>query len=79
MTDPAPEGTAPASLEVFVNGAPRPVTVGSTALDLVTDLGMAGRPMAVEINEAVVPRAALGACILRDGDRLEIVTLVGGG
>jgi thiamine biosynthesis protein ThiS len=33
----------------------------------------------VEVNEQVVPRRSLPACKLSEGDRIEIVTLVGGG
>ena len=35
--------------------------------------------VAVELNLEVVPRAQHGDTVLRDGDRLEVVTLVGGG
>ncbi len=66
-------------ISVTINGEPRPVAAGSTALDLVESLGLAGRPLAVEVNEAVVPRARLGEQPLVAGDRVEIVTLVGGG
>jgi sulfur carrier protein len=62
-----------------VNGDPLSVAIGTTALDVVESLGLAGRPIAVEVNEAVVPRARLAGCMLKAGDRLEIVTLVGGG
>jgi sulfur carrier protein len=46
---------------------------------LVEALGFAGRPLAVEVNEEVVPRVRLADCRLQAGDRLELVTLVGGG
>lgn len=68
-----------AVVSVTINGEPRPVAAGSTALDLVESLGLAGRPLAVEVNESVVPRARLGERTLVAGDRVEIVTLVGGG
>ena len=67
------------TIEVVVNGEPHRVAVGATAHDVVAALGFAGRPLAVEVNEAVVPRASLAGCMLAAGDRLEIVTLVGGG
>ena len=35
--------------------------------------------IAVEINELIVPKADYDSCVLRDGDTVEIVTLVGGG
>jgi sulfur carrier protein len=66
-------------ITVIVNGQSRDVPEGSTAADLVTALGFAGRPLAVEVNEAVVPRPQLADCRLKSGDRLELVTLVGGG
>jgi sulfur carrier protein len=69
----------PLEITVVVNGESRAVPAGSTAGDLVAALGFAGRPLAVEINEEVVPRARLADCRLAAGDRLELVTLVGGG
>lgn len=73
-----PDGAAE-TIVVTVNGEPHRVARGSTAHDVVAALGFAGRPLAVEVNEAVVPRARLAGCMLAAGDRVEIVTLVGGG
>ena len=69
----------PLEITVIVNGESRAVPTGSTASDLVEALGLAGRPLAVEVNEEVVPRVRLADCRLQPGDRLELVTLVGGG
>ena len=69
----------PLEITVIVNGESRAVPMDSTAGDLVEALGLAGRPLAVEVNEEVVPRARLADCRLQPGDRLELVTLVGGG
>ena len=69
----------PLEITVIVNGEPRAVPAGSTAGDLVAALGFVGRPLAVEVNDDVVPRARLSDCRLAAGDRLELVTLVGGG
>jgi len=74
-----PAAMPTASLGIVVNGEPHAAAAGSTLLDVLTALGMAGRPLAVELNEQVVPRARLGGCMLKAGDRLEIVSLVGGG
>lgn len=67
------------AIEILVNGEPYPAAPGASAFDVVAALGLAGRPLAVEVNEEVVPRARLAACMLKAGDRVEIVTLVGGG
>ena len=64
---------------IILNGEPRECAGGATALALVRDLGLEGRPVAVEVNGEVVPRSRLESCMLAEGDRLEVVTLVGGG
>jgi len=71
--------TASAGLTITVNGDSLSVAAGTTALEVVESLGLAGRPIAVEVNEVVVPRARLAGWRLEEGARLEIVTLVGGG
>jgi sulfur carrier protein len=67
------------AIVVMVNGVEQPLPGGSSAQDLVVALGLDGRPVAVELNEQVVPRAELADRVLQHDDRLEIVTLVGGG
>lgn len=74
-SSPPPDAT----MRLSVNGEVRDVAVGSTAHDLIVAAGLAGRPLAVEVNERIVPRRDLAACMLHPGDRIEIVTLVGGG
>lgn len=66
-------------VRVFVNGERRDVPEGATVEALVRALGLAGRPVAVERNLEIVPRSAHGATALAEGDRIEIVTMVGGG
>ncbi len=64
--------------EVHVNGELRSVRPGTTVADVVAELDLADR-VAVERNRQVVPRAEHGSTELSPGDRLEVVTLVGGG
>ncbi|MEO0478666.1 MAG: sulfur carrier protein ThiS [Planctomycetota bacterium] len=66
-------------IAIRVNGEERSVEPGTTVLDLVTLLGLEGRPVAVERNQAVLRRAQHAEVVLQDGDVLEVVTLVGGG
>jgi sulfur carrier protein len=42
-------------------------------------LRLGGKPVAVEVNLELVPRQNHAQHLLAEGDRLEIVTLVGGG
>jgi sulfur carrier protein len=78
-TSPGDSSGAAAGCLLTVNGEPRQFAACATALAVVQALGLEGRPVAVEVNERVVPRAELDRCMLSDGDRLEVVTLVGGG
>ena len=67
------------SVEIVCNGRPRTVADGTTVAALVAELGLEPRHVAVEVNLELVPRAQHAARQLVAGDRLEIVTLVGGG
>jgi sulfur carrier protein len=78
-TSPGDSAGGPAGCRLTINGEAREFAAGTTALAVVQALGLEGRPVAVEVNERVVPRAELERCMLSDGDRLEVVTLVGGG
>lgn len=67
------------SMIIFVNGQETQVSNGHTAYDLLLDLGFEKRPVAVEVNKEVIPRALLSGRLLREHDQIEVVTLVGGG
>ena len=66
-------------MEIVVNDQPLQAADGVTVAGLLAQLGLAGRPVAVEVNLELVPRGRQEQHRLAAGDRLEIVTLVGGG
>jgi sulfur carrier protein len=66
-------------MQIKVNGSSREVPDGSTIADLLRQLEVSQPHVAVEVNLEVVPRAEHARTELREGDRLEVVTLVGGG
>jgi sulfur carrier protein len=72
----ASEATA---LTLFVNGTQRALPHGATVADLVQSLGLRAELVAVEVNRALVPRRRHAEHVLEGGDRVELVTLVGGG
>lgn len=67
------------NVNVIVNGASREIAEGTTIAMLLAELGVPERHVAVEVNLELVPRARHAAHELREADRLEVVTLVGGG
>jgi len=62
-----------------MNGEPRVIEPGTTLAQLIGDLNMQPKYLAVERNFELVPRGRHAECVLEEGDALEIVTLVGGG
>ena len=72
-------GAVSSSIHVVINGKPRTVAGGTTVLVLLGELGLGDKRVAVERNLEVVPRALHATTPLTDGDRLEVVTFVGGG
>jgi len=66
-------------MNIQVNGEGREIAAGSTVANLLGELGLTQPHVAVEVNLEVVPRAEHRETVLNDGDRVEVVTLVGGG
>lgn len=66
-------------MEVTVNGAPEVHPDGLTVRELLQAHRLAESPCAVEVNRELVPKRRHTERRLADGDRVEIVTLVGGG
>jgi sulfur carrier protein len=66
-------------IQVEVNGALKQLEQPLAVSELILQMALAGRKIAVERNGEIVPRSAHGATLVRDGDRLEIVVAVGGG
>ena len=66
-------------MQVSVNGSERALPAAVTVAQLLVDMGLAGKRVAVECNGSIVPRSAHATHTLADGDRLEVVVAVGGG
>ncbi|GAB4061671.1 sulfur carrier protein ThiS [Uliginosibacterium sediminicola] len=65
--------------QLTVNGETRQLPEGSTVLQLLEQLQLVGKRLAVERNGDIVPRSAHATTLLLEGDALEIVVAVGGG
>ncbi len=64
---------------VYVNGEAREVAEGTTLGDLLRLIDAPSAGIAVEVNRTLVRRADHPAHGLGEGDRVEVVGLVGGG
>lgn len=66
-------------MTIFVNGVAHDIDQPLTIHDLLTELGLQSKRLAVEINGEIAFRDRLDSTLLREGDRVEIVHAIGGG
>ena len=66
-------------MHLLINGQQRQTPALATLAELSEWLGLPGLGSAIELNGEVIPKGRYPQSPLRDGDRLEIVRLVGGG
>ncbi|OZB74205.1 MAG: thiamine biosynthesis protein ThiS [Halothiobacillus sp. 14-55-98] len=66
-------------MTVFVNGVAHGIDQPLTVHDLLMELGLESRRLAVEINGEIVFRDRRDSTLLSEGDRVEIVHAIGGG
>ncbi len=66
-------------MEILVNGVSRQVRDNFSIADLIEDMALAGKRIAVEVNLSIVPRSQHATHPLQPGDRVEIVHAIGGG
>lgn len=67
-------------ITLTINGTPRCFQADTfTVSQLVADMGLEGKRIAIERNGEIVPRTAYAKTRLAPGDKLEIVGAVGGG
>jgi sulfur carrier protein len=66
-------------IQICVNGSTKAYERPLAVAELLRDMELAGKKVAVERNGEIVPRGAHASTLLSNGDRLEIVAAVGGG
>ncbi|MEM7166467.1 MAG: sulfur carrier protein ThiS [Planctomycetota bacterium] len=71
--------TTTVPITIRLNGDDHEVAAGTTVAQLVEQLAIGGGAVAVEVNRAIVPKAAHAQHVLVGDDEVEVVTIVGGG
>ncbi|MCM2129744.1 sulfur carrier protein ThiS [Larsenimonas rhizosphaerae] len=66
-------------MQLLINGEWQHLEDTRTVSELLDTLGLAGKRVAVELNESIVPRSTHADVTLADGDQVEIVHAIGGG
>lgn len=67
------------NLTLTINGEQRRFDAALTVSDLLGEIGLDGRKVAIERNLEIVPKSQYAGVTLEDGDKLEIVHFIGGG
>ena len=79
MSDASARRPADAGLEILLNGEAHRLDGPCTVAELIEQLGLGGRRIAVALNREVVPRSSFGQVGVGADDRVEILQAVGGG
>ncbi|WBC11734.1 sulfur carrier protein ThiS [Micromonospora sp. CA-248089] len=66
-------------MELIVNGTGRTLPDGVTVAEVVRTVTDRERGLAVAVNGEVVPRGGWPESVLRDGDRVEVLSATQGG
>jgi sulfur carrier protein len=68
-----------AQIQIHLNGELRDCGAGLSLTEFLVELGLNPRLVAVEYNGEILARSQWDSTIIQGDDRLEIVTIVGGG
>lgn len=66
-------------MEIELNGAPHRITDHQSVQELIAELDLANKSLAVAINRQIVPRHLWRERVLQPRDRVDIVRAIGGG
>lgn len=68
-------------MQITLNGQPKTLDDQreTNLAQLITQLGLANKPVAAEINRNLIPKKQHATTAIHEGDQIELVTLVGGG
>lgn len=66
-------------MTITVNGKSHDVPAGMTIAALIDHLGLGKGAVAAEVNAKLIPKRNHAATALVEGDKVELVSLVGGG
>lgn len=66
-------------MKITLNGENRTLKEPTSLKLLISELGLENKRLAVEVNQAIVPRGEYADFLLKEDDQVEIVQAIGGG
>ena len=66
-------------MNILLNNKPVRLFDGSTVKKLLENKNIKNKYYAVEINRKIIPKSNHETYVIKDGDKIEIITAIGGG
>tara|TARA_B100000886_G_C20369492_1_gene468866 strand:+ start:99 stop:299 length:201 start_codon:yes stop_codon:yes gene_type:complete len=66
-------------MNILLNNRPEKLFDGLTIRKLLEQKNIKNKYFAVEINKKIIPKSEHDAHVIKDGDKIEIITAIGGG
>jgi len=66
-------------MNILLNNKPEKLFDGSTVKKLLENKNIKNKYYAVEINRKIIPKSEYKTYVIKDGDKIEIITAIGGG
>ena len=66
-------------MNILLNNKPETIFDGLTIKKLLEQKNIQNKYFAVEINQKIIPKSDHGTYLIKDGDKIEIITAIGGG
>ena len=66
-------------MQISINGKEHTLVESINIEELLTSIGLGDKPVVVELNQQAIFPREYNAHILKDGDRVEIITIAAGG
>ncbi|TNF92216.1 MAG: sulfur carrier protein ThiS [Gammaproteobacteria bacterium] len=66
-------------MNIILNGETRAMRSDTSLSDLITELDLTNKRIAIEVNREIIPRGNFHDHELQEGDKIEIVHAIGGG
>lgn len=66
-------------MNIYLNGKEKTVTSSLVLTDLLAEMELLGKKIAVEINQEIIPRSKHDTHQLNSDDRVEVIQAIGGG
>ena len=67
------------NMNILLNNKSISLNEALTIKGLLNHINLAHKYYAVEVNEKIIPKSSHASFIIKEGDKIEIVTAIGGG